>query len=83
MALRHVRGSLFDDVAQTVADSTQSRHVLTTVILYSDMSSTNMKAKLQRVQNTSARVVLKPDVGICVPTQLNSNQLPVELSWVL
>lgn len=57
-ALRHVRESLPDDVAKTVACSIVSSRLDYCNALYYNMSSTNV-AKLQRVQNTLARVVLK------------------------
>lgn len=57
-ALRHVRDSLPDDVARTVAVSIVTSRLDYCNALYAGMSSSNFK-KLQRVQNTLARVVLK------------------------
>ena len=57
-ALRHVRDSLPDDVARTVACSIVTSRLDYCNSLYTGMSSTNVQ-KLQRVQNTLARVVLK------------------------
>ena len=57
-ALRHVRESLPDDVARTVACSIVTSRLDYCNSLYYDMSATNL-AKLQRVQNTLARTVLR------------------------
>ena len=57
-ALRHVRDSLPDDVAKTVAVSIVTSRLDYCNALYAGMSATNFD-KLQRVQNTLARVVLK------------------------
>jgi hypothetical protein len=56
-ALRHVRDSLPDDVATTVAASIVTSRLDYCNGLYAGMSSNNFN-KLQRVQNTLARVVL-------------------------
>ena len=57
-ALRHIRESLPDDVTKTVACSIMSSRLDYCHALYYNLSSVNL-AKLQRVQNTLARVVLK------------------------
>ena len=57
-ALRHVRDSLPDDVAKTVACSIVTARLDYCNSLYYNMSSANV-AKLQMVQNTLARVVLR------------------------
>ena len=57
-ALRHVRDSLPDDVARTVAISIVTSRLDYCNGLYYGMSSANLD-KLQRVQNTLARVVLR------------------------
>ena len=56
--LRHVRESLSDDVTKTVACSIVSSRLDYCNALYYKLSSINL-AKLQRVQNTLARVVLR------------------------
>ena len=56
-ALRHVRKSLPDDVAKTVACSIVGSRIDYCNALLVGMSDSNF-AKLQRVQNTLARVVL-------------------------
>jgi len=53
--LRHIRDSLPDDVARTVACSIVSSRLDYCNALYAGMSSNNFK-KLQRVQNTLAQV---------------------------
>lgn len=57
-ALRHVRDSLPDDVAKAVAVSIVTSRLDYCNSLYAGMSSANFD-KLQRVQNTLARTVLK------------------------
>jgi len=57
-ALRHIRESLPDDVTKTVACSIVSSRLDYCNALYYNISSVNL-AKLQRVQNTLARVVLR------------------------
>jgi hypothetical protein len=57
-ALRHIRESLPDDVTKTVACSIVSSRLDYCNALYYNLSSVNL-AKLQRVQNTLARVVLR------------------------
>lgn len=57
-ALRHVRDSLPDDVAKTVACSIVSSRLDYCNALFYNMSAINV-AKLQRVQNSLARVILK------------------------
>ncbi len=57
-ALRHIRESLPDDVAKTVACSIVSSRLDYCNALYYNLSTVNL-AKLQRVQNTLARVVLR------------------------
>lgn len=57
-ALRHVRDSLPDDVARMIAVSIVTSRLDYCNALYAGMSSVNFN-KLQRVQNTLARVVLK------------------------
>jgi Reverse transcriptase (RNA-dependent DNA polymerase) len=56
-ALRHVRDSLPDDVARKVANNIVTSRLDYCNGLYAGMSSTNFN-KLQRLQNTVARVVL-------------------------
>ena len=55
--LRHIRGSLPDDVTKTVTFSLVSSRLDFCNSFYCNLSSVNM-AKLQRFQNTLARVVL-------------------------
>jgi predicted DsbA family dithiol-disulfide isomerase len=57
-ALRHVRDSLPDDVAITVACSIVSSRLDYCNALYAGISAKNFD-KLQRVQNTIARVILR------------------------
>ena len=57
-ALRHVRGSLPDSVAKTVACSIVGSRIDYCNALLVGMSDSNFK-KLQRVQNTLARVLLR------------------------
>ena len=57
-ALRHVRPSLPDDVAKTVACSIVGSRLDYCNSLFAGMSASNFD-KLQRVQNTLARVVLR------------------------
>ena len=57
-ALRHVRESLPDDVAKTVACSIVSSRLDYCNALYAGMSAANI-TKLQRVQNTLARTILR------------------------
>ena len=57
-ALRHVRPSLPDDVAKTVACSIVGSRLDSCNSLFAGMSASNFD-KLQRVQNTLARVVLR------------------------
>ena len=57
-ALRHVRKSLPDDIARTVACSMVGSRLDYCNALYAGMTKQNF-AKLQRIQNTLARVVLR------------------------
>jgi hypothetical protein len=57
-ALRHVRPSLPDDVTRTIACSIVNSRLDYSNSLLSGTSASNL-AKLQRVQNTLARVVLR------------------------
>ena len=56
--LHHVRSSLPDDVVRTVACSIVQSRLDYCNALFTDMSEANL-SKLQRVQNTLARVVLR------------------------
>jgi len=57
-SLHHVRQSLPDDVARTVACSIVTSRIDYCNSLYAGMSASNFK-KIQRVQNTLARAVLQ------------------------
>jgi len=70
-ALRHVRNSLPDDVAKTVACSVVSTRLDYCNSLFVGMSASNF-AKLQRVQNSLTRAVLKPDSPAHVGTRRTS-----------
>jgi len=74
-ALRHVRDSLPDDVAKTVAVSIVTSRLDYCNALYCGMSSSNFD-KLQRVQNTLARVILKQHKFVHVTPLL------VQLHWL-
>jgi len=56
-ALRHIRSSLTDEMAQTVACAVVHSRLDYCNSLYVGMSDTTNFAKLQRVQNTLARIV--------------------------
>ena len=74
-ALRHVRDSLPDDVARMIAVSIVTSRLDYCNALYAGMSSVNFN-KLQRVQNTLARVVLKQRKFDHITSSL------VELHWL-
>ena len=59
-ALRHIRPTLTEDLANTVAGSLVQSRLDYANSLYSGMSSSNF-VKLQRIQNTLARVVTLSD----------------------
>ena len=77
-ALRRVRDSLPDDVAKTVASSIVTSRLDYCNSLYYNMSSANV-AKLQRVQNTLARVVLRQRKSDHIsPSLVRLHWLPVK-----
>jgi hypothetical protein len=76
--LRHIREMLPDDVAKTVACSIVSPRLDYCNSLYYNTSSVNM-AKLQRVQNTLARVVLrKRKYEYITPALVHLHWLPIK-----
>jgi hypothetical protein len=76
-ALRHVRDCLLDDVARTVACSIVSSRLDYCNSLYAGMSSANF-TRLQRVQNTLARVILKQRKSDHItPSLIQLHWLPV------
>ena len=75
-ALRHVRESLPDAVAKTVACSIVSSRLDHCNSLLTGMSASNF-AKLQRVQNTLARVVLRRHDHI-TPALVELHWLPIK-----
>ena len=77
-ALRHIRDSLPDDVARTVACSIVSSRLDYCNALYAGMSTDNFK-KLQRVQNTLARVILQQrKFDHITPSLIHLHWLPIQ-----
>jgi hypothetical protein len=77
-ALRHVRNSLPDEVAKTVACSVVGTRLDYCNSLFVGMSASNF-AKLQRVQNSLARTVLKRTrVASATSALIELHWLPVE-----
>jgi len=77
-ALRHVRQSLPDDVARTVACSIVGARLDYCNSLFVGMTDSNFK-KLQRVQNTLARVVLRAGkFEHITPALIDLHWLPVK-----
>ena len=74
-AVRHIRESLPDEVAKTVACSVIGSRLDYCNALLSGMSKSNI-TKLQRVQNTLARVVLRRRKFECITPALK------ELHWL-
>ena len=76
-ALRHVRDSLPDDVAKTVAVSIVASRLDYCNALYFGMSSANFD-KLQKVQNTLARIVMKQKkFDHITPSLIHLHWLPI------
>jgi hypothetical protein len=77
-ALRHIRESLPDDVTKTVACSIVSSRLDFCNALYYNLSSVNL-AKLRRVQNILARVVLrKRKYDHITPALVHLHWLPIK-----